>query len=186
MTRLLIAALRHVRFYLAHKYARPWAVIPLAAMAPASMAEPIDPHGLFETRCGRCHQDHGGDFARETLLFENGELIGKKSRKRVLDFLPKHHGKLTSDEVGVLVEAFERQVRTDGLYREKCRICHDPASTLAHRTLVLRNERLVGRYTGADINRFLSYHGRLTDEQQTVIYDMLVWQVKTMEDQDAD
>lgn len=99
---------------------------------------------------------------------------------RVSDFLLEHYGKLTDDEVSALVEAFELQVRSNGLYREKCKICHDPASIQARRTLALRNEQLVGRYTGADIRRFLTYHGRLTDAQQTVIYDMLVWQIKTM------
>lgn len=180
------AALGHIWSCLAHKRARPWAVILFATMAPASMAEPIDPHSVFETRCGRCHHGHAGDFARETLLFEEGELIGKKGRKRVLDFLPKHHGKLTTDEVSALVEAFALQVRSDGLYREKCTICHDPAGTLARRTLAQRDEQLVGRYANADIKRFLSYHGRLIDEQQTVIHDMLVWQVTTKEGQDAD
>ncbi|MGI9488073.1 MAG: hypothetical protein ACR2RF_19760 [Geminicoccaceae bacterium] len=186
MTRFLYAALGHVRLHLAHKRARPWAVILFATMAPASNAEPIDPHSLFEARCARCHQDHAGDFARETLLFKEGELIGKKSRKRVLDFLPNHHGKLTSGEVSALVEAFELQVRNDGLYREKCKICHDPASTLVRRTLVLRNEQLVGRYTDRNIKRLLAYHGRLSDEQQTVIYDMLVWHLTRIEDRDAD
>jgi len=160
-------------------------LILLATMAPVTMAQPIDPHALFEKKCGRCH-GHAGDFARETLLFENGELVRKKSRRRLIDFLPNHFGNLKDDEISALVEAFERQVQTDGLYQEKCRICHDPARYLARRNLALRDDQLIGRYTGADIKRLLSYHGRLSDEQQTVIYDMLVWQLTTAQERDAD
>ena len=180
MRRVLLAALRHVRWC-------PIALVSLLApLAPASMAQPIDPHALFEQKCGRCHDGHAGDFARKSLLFENGELVSQKSRKRILDFLPRHFGKLSADEVGALVDAFERQVQTDGLYQEKCRICHEPARALARRELALKHDQLVGRYTGADIKRLLSYHGRLSDQEQTIIYDMLVWQLATAEGQALD
>ncbi len=149
------------------------------------MAQAIDPHSLFETRCGRCH-GHAGPFARKTLLIEDGELVIQESRQRLLDFLPNHFGKLTRDEVTSLLEAFQRQVETGGLYQKKCRVCHDRARYLARRNLVLRNGQLVGRYTGTDIKRLLSYHGRLSDDQQAVIYDMLVWQVETASGRRAD
>lgn len=89
-------------------------VILFATTAPAAIAQPADPHVLFESRCGRCH-GHAGDFARETLLFENGELIRQKSRRWLIDFLPNHFGNLNDDEISVLVEAFEGQIQTDGL-----------------------------------------------------------------------
>lgn len=33
---------------------------------------------------------------------------------------------------------------------------------------------------------FLAHHGRLSEGQQTVIYNMLVWQLATSREQDAD
>ncbi len=185
MTRFLFAALGLVRFCLMHRLARPWAVILLATMAPASLAEPIDPHTLFETRCGRCH-DHAGDLARETLIIENGELVSKKNGRRLLDFLPGHFGKLTDDEISVLSEVFQRQVESGGLYQEKCRHCHEPARILANRNLILHDGELFGRYTDDDIKRVLTYHGRLSEVEQTIIYDMLIWQLTRFEGRDAD
>ena len=111
------------------------------------------------------------------------------SKKAVSDFSVFFRitfGKLTRDEISALLEAFQQQVETGGLYQEKCRICHDRARYLARQNLVLRNGQLVGRYTGADIKRLLSYHGRLSDEEQAVIYDMLVWQLETRQGQPAD
>ena len=156
-----------------------------ATIASPVMAQPIDPHSLFETRCGRCH-GHAGEFARKTFLIEDGELVIQESRQRLLGFLPNHFGKLTRDEISALLEAFQQQVETGGLYQEKCRICHDRARYLARQNLVLRNGQLVGRYTGADIKRLLSYHGRLSDDEQAIIYDMLVWQLETRQGQPAD
>ena len=149
-----------------------------ATITPPTMAQPIDPHSLFETRCGRCHAQ-AGPFARKTLVIEEGQLVIQKSHRRLVDFLPDHYGDLSADEISSLLETFKRQVETGGLYQKKCRICHDRARYLARRNLVLRNGQLVGRYTGADIKRLLSYHGRLSDDEQAVIYDMLVWQVET-------
>lgn len=188
MTRVMLGLLGHSRVRtpcLPHKLIRSWLVILLATIAPLAVAEPIDPHALFENRCGRCH-DHAGDLARETLLIEKGELVSKKSGQRLLDFLPDHFGKLAAEEVSVLSETFRQQILTDGLYQKKCRDCHGSARNLAARELVLRNGQLVGRYTGADIKRFLGYHGRLSDVEQTVVHDMLVWQLLRTEGQDPD
>ena len=38
-------------------------------------------------------------------------------------------------------------------------------------------EGLVGRYSGTDIGEFLTWHGRLDDEEARVVTDMLVWQL---------
>lgn len=185
MTRFLFTALGHVRFCLMHRLVRPWVVILLATMAPASLAEPIDPHTLFETRCGRCH-DHAGGLARQTLIIDNGELVSKKNGQRLLDFLPGHYGKLTDNEISVLSEVFQRQVQSGGLYQVKCRHCHEPARILASRDLILHDGELLGRYTGDDVKRVLTYHGRLNGAEQTVVYDMLVWHLTKIEARDAD
>jgi hypothetical protein len=186
--RVMLGLLEHFRlrsYCLSHKLIRAWPVVLLSTIAPLAMAEAIDPHALFENRCGRCH-DHAGDLARETLLIEKGELVIKKSGQRLLDFLPDHFGKLTADETSVLSETFRQQIRTGGLYQKKCRDCHGSARNLAERELILRNDQLIGRYTGADIKRFLTYHGRLSDVEQTVVHDMLVWHLARTEGQDPD
>jgi hypothetical protein len=60
-----------------------------------------------------------------------------------------------------------------GLFREQCLICHDRAVVLARRELVLRGNRLVGRYSGRDIPVFLENHGRLNDSEIVVVLRML-------------
>ena len=156
-----------------------------ATIAVPALAQPVDPHKLFETRCGRCH-GHAGDFARKTFVIEEGELVIQESRRRLLDFLPGHYGDLSRNEVSALLEAFQQQVETGGLYQTKCRICHDRARYLARQNLIIRSGQLVGRYTGADIKRLLSYHGRLSGNEQTLIYNMLTRQLETAYDQSAD
>ncbi|MGH1482734.1 MAG: hypothetical protein ACRBM6_29165 [Geminicoccales bacterium] len=154
-------------------------------MASASLAEPIDPHALFETRCGQCH-NRAGDLARQTLVIENGELVSKKNGRRLLDFLPGHFGKLTDDEISVLREVFQRQVQSGGLSQEKCRHCHEPARILARRNLILYDGGLLGRHTGDDIKRVLTCHGRMIEVEQAIVYDMLVWHLTKIEGRDTD
>ena len=142
----------------------------------AAQSQPIDPHALFEAKCGRCHE-HAGDFAREKLTIETGDVVGRQSGKPVLITLTSHFGRLSEAETGLIVDMFRRQVLSDGLYKAKCRFCHDPAKNLARQTLILREGQLVGRYSGRSIEDLLSYHGRLQGDEQKTVLDMLTWQL---------
>ena len=148
----------------------------LLCLPPATQAQPIDPHALFEEKCGRCHE-HAGTFAREKLTVTNGEVVGRRSGKPVLKTLASHFGKLSEAEAGLIVDMFRRQILSDGLYKAKCRFCHDPAKKLARQTLILREGQLVGRYSGRSIEDLLSYHGRLGGDEQKTVLDMLTWQL---------
>ncbi|MGI9421523.1 MAG: hypothetical protein ACR2RA_27150, partial [Geminicoccaceae bacterium] len=90
----------------------------------AAQSQPIDPHELFEEKCGRCHE-HAGTFARKSLTIENGEVVGLRSGKAVLKTLPSHFGNLSDAEVGLIVDMFRRQIESGGLYQSRCRLCHD-------------------------------------------------------------
>jgi hypothetical protein len=148
----------------------------LLCLSMAAQSQPIDPHALFEAKCVRCH-DHAGVFARETLTIEAGEVVGRRSGKPVLKTLAGHFGKLSEAEAGLIVDMFRRQILSDGLYKAKCRFCHDPAKKLARQTLILREGQLVGRYSGRSIEDLLSYHGRLKGHEQKTVLDMLIWQL---------
>ncbi|MEM8948667.1 MAG: hypothetical protein AAGA21_16435 [Pseudomonadota bacterium] len=135
-------------------------------------AQPIDPHALFEEKCGRCHE-HAGTFARETLTIENGEVVRLRSSKPVLKTLASHFGKLPDAKADQIVDMFRHQILSGGLYESKCRFCHDPAKDLARQTLIMREGRIIDRYTGQSVEDLLSYHGRLESGEQQVMLDML-------------
>ena len=144
----------------------------------AVQSQPIDPHALFEEKCGRCHE-HAGTFARKSLTVENGEVVGLRSGKAALKTLTSHFGKLSDAEAELIVDMFRRQIESGGLYESKCRLCHDPAKNLARQTLIIRHGQLTGRYSGRSIETFLSRHGRLEGDELAVMLDMLAWQLTT-------
>ncbi len=162
---------------------RALAVIAFLLYLPtAAQAQPIDPHALFEEKCGRCHE-HAGTFAREKLTIANGEVVGLRSGKPVLKTLASHFGKLSDAEAELIVDMFRRQIESGGLFESKCRFCHDPAKDLARQTLVMRNGQLTGRYSGRSIETFLSYHGRLEGGELVVMLDILAWHLTTIADE---
>ena len=132
----------------------------LAASAPAGAA---DFHALFEARCLRCH-GHAGPFVRERLALDGADVVTRAGRP-VAPFLERHAGGLAPEEIALFLRVFARQIEAAGLYDERCGICHDRARELARLRLVLRDGRLVGRYSGHDIATFLQDHARLTPEE---------------------
>ena len=148
----------------------------MAALAELQGAAAADLHQLFEERCGRCH-GHAGDFARESLVLENGTVFGRKSRQDVRRFLPRHYGKLSADEIELLHTTFALQIESAGLFQVKCRSCHGPAKELTRLKLILRDGVLYGRYSGADMRDFLPRHGRPTPEEAELLYRVLAWQL---------
>ncbi|NDW46488.1 hypothetical protein [Ruegeria sp. PrR005] len=134
-------------------------------IAPVALASEADPHQLYESKCAGCHSPHAGDFVWLELDTGQEPLVGRNSGRSVAAMLERGHGRLTPAEATILLAHFQA-IRTSGqLFRTKCRMCHDTASGLVRRALILRDGTLTGRYTGRDIAQFLTVHGRLTPSE---------------------
>lgn len=151
----------------------------LAAPAPPAAASGPDPHALYEAKCGGCHEEHARDFTENQLRLEDGRVLARRSGMALDRFLATGHGDVAPENLDVLVGHLSAVARAGGLFERKCRICHDRAVVLARRELVIRDGRLVGRYTGRDIEAFLTHHGRLTEHERAVMLDTLQRQLRT-------
>lgn len=140
------------------------------ATGVASDALAADFHQTFEARCAACH-GHAGDFARAHLSEgADGALQGAQTGRDVAAFLRGHAGGLSQAEIEQFVTVFRRQLASGAFYSQRCDICHDRAYELARLRLVLRDGRLVGRYSGRDMAAFLPGHARMTqDEAQQML-----------------
>ncbi len=145
---------------------------------PATGTLADNPHQLFETRCGRCHDMHAGPFARKKLELKNGEAVSARSNNDIRRYLEWGHGKLTDAEISQIVLLFEEILRSDGLFAQKCAICHGRGYTFARNDLTYRDGKLVGRYSGRDINAFLAWHGRLESYEIATITGLFVRQLE--------
>lgn len=131
-------------------------------IAPVALASEADPHQLYEIKCAGCHSPHAGDLVWLELDTGQEPLVGRNSGRSVAALLEGGHGRLAPAETAVLVEHFQAIRASGQLFRAKCRMCHDTASGLVRRSLILRDGRLTGRYSRRDIAEFLMVHGRLT------------------------
>lgn len=148
----------------------------LAIIAPwlsvMAHAQSLDPHEIYERTCSRCHDAHGGNFAKKSLDLVAGKVVGRKNSRQLRDLLEGGHGGLSSDETDALVAHFESIVSSGHVYQDKCTICHDRAVVVARRNLIVRDGRLMGRYSHKDIAKFLENHGRLEPDEIVTILDM--------------
>jgi len=149
----------------------PWAAG--RALAADEAAAPGDFHALFEARCMGCH-GHAGDFARQSLVLTDGVLRGRESGREIAPFLRRHKGGLDAEQTARFVAIFTKQVESGGLFQERCGMCHASARGVVRNYLILRDGELVGRYSGRDIRRFLTEHGRSSDEEAAEFYDTLL------------
>lgn len=137
-------------------------------------AQSVDPHALYESRCTRCHEPHASEFARAQLKTEGDIVIGTETGEELSALLDGHRGtNLTTVEIRALVDHFAAMMTTGWIYQKKCTLCHEPAVKLARIWLIMRDGRLMGRYTGRDIEVFLGNHGRLTAEEVQIVTKML-------------
>lgn len=143
----------------------------LAVLLGQGHALGADFHALFEARCLRCH-GHAGAFAADRLHIEDGRVVGSGGLD-VAKFLGSHAGGLTAEERDLFVQVFRRQVEAGGFYAQRCRSCHDRAYDLARSKLFLRDDVLVGRYSGRDIANFLTGHARLSAQEAAEMTDAL-------------
>ncbi len=119
--------------------------------------------GLFQERCGRCHEE-AGSFAAAHLTFDAGVLRTRRSGEHLQAFLPGHPGRLDEAELEALVANLTTIVTAGGQFRQRCAVCHGDAQSFADGQLVIRDGRLLGRYSGRDIEAYLPGHGRLDAE----------------------
>lgn len=147
--------------------------------AGIAQAEPVDPHAVYEQKYTRCHEDHARAFADQHLLVVDDRVIGKRRNRDLENFLINGHGKLAFAEVVPLVAHLKSVIGADGLYERKCRICHEPAVDFARIKLIVRDGRLLGRYSARDIDIFMAEHGRISQDEHPIIMDALKRQLET-------
>ncbi len=152
--------------------------IGLGIWAISSTAQQSNPHLIYEENCVSCHLPHAGDFVSEKLIVSESGIVGKASGRPVIDYLKAGHGKLSDEEVNVLIQQFEFIQQSGRLFKEKCIICHDNAAEFARQKLILRDDVLTGRYTDRDVAEFLLQHGRLDASEAQKMLEVLMRQLK--------
>ncbi len=139
-----------------------------------TIAEMIDPHKLYETRCAICHESHAFEFVKGNLKNEGDILVGNRLERDITLILKNHRGtNLSIIESQSLITHFLAILKRDGLYRQKCIICHDKAVNLARQKLILHNGQLYDRYGERLVKTFLQNHGRISKSEVVVIIEML-------------
>jgi mono/diheme cytochrome c family protein len=88
--------------FLSQHYLSDALVGPVSAMLVAQVTSPA----LFKPQCARCHESASA-FARQSLLWQGGVLVGRASGKPVADYLV-HHGGLAATQIPVVVEELSR------------------------------------------------------------------------------
>lgn len=136
----------------------------------SAMAQVPDAHGIYERKCARCHEPHGGPFARRRMLLRDGKLVSAETGSAVATLIVDHGRQtLPESEKVALVALFESALQSGGLYERKCRGCHDRAVTFARAKLTVRDGQLIGRLSRVDVAAFMVNHGRLTLDELPVM-----------------
>lgn len=152
--------------------------ISVAFWAVSLNAQQADPHLIYEENCAGCHAPDAGDFVTEKLIATDNGLVGKASGRPVIDYLKAGHGRLSDQEIDVLIEQFEFIQGTGRLFKEKCIVCHDNAAKFARLKLILRDDILTGRYTDRDVAELLLQHGRLDASEAQKMVEVLTHQLQ--------
>ncbi len=148
-------------------------VLLLIFLSGFAAAQQIDPHAVYEQDCAGCHAPHAGEFVFDKLKLLNDSLVAKKTGQPVSVLLESGHGGLSPAETEAILDLFLNIRQSGRLFFEKCRICHINAKELARINLIVRDDRLMGRYTGRDIAEFLLDHGRLELNEITIMVEVL-------------
>lgn len=149
----------------------------LMTISPVAVAQSADPHDLYEQRCSSCHTDHAGAFVQESILREEGKLVGRDSGLDVRAFLSRGHGKLSAAEVEVMMTHLTSILDAGALFRDNCVICHGRAVLFARNHLGMKDGVLIGRYSGRAVEDFLETHGRLETSEIGVVVEALSNQI---------
>lgn len=153
----------------------------LLAGTDAAVGQETDPHRIYEEKCARCHEAHAGDFVHNNLDLQDGLVVGRKSGVEISAFLERGHGRLNPAELQVLADHLASIRLTGQIYHDKCLVCHDRAVELARARLIFKAGELSGRYSGRKVEEFLAFHGRLDEEERSIVLRMLERQLETFE-----
>lgn len=146
----------------------------------AAGAQVLDPHKIYEQRCASCHQPHSVGLVRDHLTLKDGKVITVEDGRELAALLANHAKvQLSSAEIGALVKQFGAMLQTGFLFQDRCFNCHGPASVFARTTLKLADGQVVSKATGQPMTDFLKGHGRLTEDGQRIVLDMLKRQLET-------
>lgn len=136
-------------------------------------AQTLDPHQIYETQCAGCHAPHARELVSEKLDMDAATLVSRKTARPLAEFLRAGHGGLTADQIDRLVRHMTDIRLSNQIFNRKCAICHVRMRELVGTDLVLQEGRVVGRYTGTDIEEFLFDHGRLLPQEVPEILDKM-------------
>jgi hypothetical protein len=145
-------------------------------------AQTIDPHRVYEQRCGNCHHEHGADLARLKFAMKDGKLQVERTGKDVSGLLRSHHGvRLSAEETAALVTLFEAALASGGVYQHRCARCHERAVTFARSKLIMRDGQVRTLDGDRDVALLLKDHGGATESEIDVLIEMLKRQLQTQE-----
>jgi len=146
--------------------------------AAGAGARADDPHALYERNCAGCHATHAREFVMKSLALRDAVIVGRQGGEAIGALLARGHGRLAADEVPLMVAHLGAILRAGGLFFRRCAQCHGRGVAFARRDLLERGGRVVGRYSGRDIEVFLGNHGRLNGAEIAVIMEMLQRQLR--------
>jgi mono/diheme cytochrome c family protein len=126
--------------------------------------------GLYFEKCGRCHGDAHA-LLDERAVLRGDILVGRSSGKDLRAFLDRHFGRRDEEQVAKIYMELTRVAQGGGRFRQQCAICHVSAEALARESLVLRDGKLFGRYSGRRIADFLIGHGRLETSDDAAFFE---------------
>lgn len=133
----------------------------LTAGATAN-AQTVDLHALWHDRCQGCH-GHAGSFARERAPLPDQD--------RLSTFLTRHGGGLPPGLAAGTAQMLSDMARTPDRFMQQCRICHGRAADFVRQHLSIHDGRLVGRYSGTDVEAFLEGgHARITGPEDAAFF----------------
>ncbi len=148
------------------------AAVVLGLLAGPAVAADDGPRGLFQERCGKCHE-RASPLVHETLRLEDGRLVRRKSGGDLSAFLKRHPRGLSATEQAAIYDALLAIAEYRGRVQLSCAICHGTARELARDYLVLRDGALMGRYSGRDMAEYLPGHARMDAEDAAFFEDVL-------------
>lgn len=147
-----------------------------------ALAEQNNPHALFETKCASCHVPHAGEFVSQSIIADGTELIGTATQIPVRKFLETGHGRLSDDDIDIMMDHLNSIHDSGQLFLRKCTICHGRAVVLSELNLILKDGEPWGRYTGRKVEDFLQDHGRLSEDEIPIIMGAFVRQLASPDD----